>query len=266
MPDEKIKNVLGRMVSLADAGKAIIDLRTEVSQRIKVPGAESTDEDKAKFRKALGVPDKVEDYVTSTINALTPPPPKAGEAALPGLSEADKAVLVAVAPFFHEEGTPPAAFHKAAAKFFELSRQAEQDVIKQVTEFGVASERELKREWGGDFDRNVNLANRVAEVVGGPTFKAFLNETPIAGGGMLGDHPAMVRFLATMGRRGDEGELMLGQTPESRASIQSQIDALNKETPVGSANYTTQAHQDKLQALYAQLHGSGSIVGGGRSA
>lgn len=264
IPDEKIKNVLGRMTSLTDAGKALIDLRTEMSQRIKVPDATATDEDKAKFRKALGVPDKPEEYLKAAVTALDPPPPKPGETPDPNarpLSDADRMVLEAVAPIFHEEGVPPAAFNRAAARFLEISRQAEGELVQRINEFGAASERELKREWGSDYERNTNLANRVGEVVGGPTFKAFLNETVLPGGKLLGDHPAMVRFLATLGRRTDEGELQINNTPETRQSIQEQIAKLNTEVPPGSANYTTKAHQDKLQELYAQLHGRGSIVG-----
>lgn len=253
------------MTSLKDAGQALIDLRTEMSTRIKVPGADATDEDRAKFRKAMGVPDRAEDYVALSLSALEPPPPAPGQEPDPNarpLTEEDKAVLAAVAPMAYEEGVPPAAFTKFAHRFLELSRSAEADVMRQIVEFGQASERELKREWGTDFDRNVNLANRMAEVVGGPTFKAFLNETQLPGGKMLGDHPAMVRFLATMARRTDEGDFLLGQTPEAKQSIQSQIDELNKAVPPGSAGYTTKAHQDKLQALYEQLHGHQSIVGG----
>ena len=84
---------------------------------------------------------------------------------------------------------------------------------------------------------------------------------------MLGDHPLIVKMFATLGRRSDEGDLMIGNTPQERTSIQAQIDKLNAEVPVGSRDYTSRGHQDKLQKLYEQLHGRNPIVGSeGRAA
>jgi len=246
--DPALKNIADRITSPVDAIKVIQDLRTQNSQRIKIPDEKATEEDVAKFRKAIGVPDQATGYEINLPDGMQ-------------MTEADQAVLSAVVPLAFESGVPAEAFNKFVGKYMELNKQAEQNVIAQLQQYGQDSERLLRKEWGSDFDRHVNLANRVGEVVGGPEFKAFLNETPIPGGGMLGDHPAMVRFLATVGRRTDEGDLLLTATPEERNNVQAEIDRLNNEVPPGSPNYTNPAHQSKLQDLYQRLHGNTPIVG-----
>lgn len=249
--DPALKNIADRIASPVDAIKVIQDLRTQNSQRIKVPGEGATEEDLAKYRKAIGVPDKPDGYEVTLPDGLQ-------------MTEADQAVLSQIAPIAHETGVPKEAFNKFVGKYLELSKQAEQQAIQTINQFGEQAEKQLKREWQGEYDRNVNLAGRLAETIGGAEFKAFLNETPIAGGGMLGDHPVLVRFLATVARRTDEGDLMLTATPEEKQNIQSEIDAMLKENPVGSAGYAKKDFQEKLQGLYEKKYGSAPIIGAGQ--
>lgn len=242
-----------RFTSLNDVFKSNNDLRTDNSQRIKVPGADASDEDKAKFRKALGIPDKPDGYKIEAPEGVE-------------LTDADNELLKVVMPIAHEEGVPEKAFNGFVGKFLKLSRDMQAQAIEGIKKFGEDAEAQLKKEWGRDFDPNLSLANRVADHIG-PDFKKLLNETPIVGGGMLGDHPVIVKALASLGRQMDESSVTLGATPEQKSSIQEQINALNKEVPVGSPAYTSKDHQQKLQDLFAKLHGSTGIVGsGGRAA
>jgi hypothetical protein len=242
-----------RFASLNDVFKSNNDLRTDNSNRIKVPGADASDEDKAKYRKALGIPDKPDGYKIE--------PPEGIE-----LTEADNELLKVVMPIAHEEGVPEKAFNGFVSKFLQLSRDMQVQAIDSIKQFGEAAETQLKKEWGRDFDTNLTLANRVADFIG-PDFKKLLNETPIVNGGMLGDHPVIVKALAQLGRGMDESTISISATPEQKASVQEQIDALNKAVPVGSPQYTSKDHQAKLQDLFAKLHGSTPIVGSsGRAA
>jgi len=248
--DKALRNVVDRFASLTDIAKAVVDLRTDNSQRVKVPAADASEEDRAKFRKALGVPDKADGYKIELPEGVE-------------MTDADKVVLEAVLPIAHANGVPAAALNGFVSEFLGLQNEMQAAAVQQIEKFGKDAETALKREWGGDYETNMNLANRVGEALGGPQFKEFLNTTPLATGGMLGDHPVLARFLASLGRRADEGDLMLGATREEKSSIQTELDALNKAVPPGTAGYTEKSHQDRLAKLYGQLHGAGSIVGGG---
>ncbi len=252
--DADMKKIAERFNSPNDLVKSFKETRDALTQSVRVPDEKATPEDKAKFFKAIGVPEDVKGYKITAPEGIE-------------MTEADNTILAAVLPVALSSGIPAKAMNEFVGKFLEVSREFQNQAVKKMTEFGQQSEASLKKEWGGDFEANLNIANRTAEVVGGPTFKAFLNETPLASGGMLGDHPVMVKFLATQGRRMDEGDLMIGSTAQERTSIQTQIDALNKAVPVGSPGYTDSGHQAKLQGLFDQMHGRVQIVGSqGRAA
>jgi len=246
--DPKLKNVADRLTSPTDAIKAIVDLRTQNSQMIRIPGEGATDDDKAKYRKALGIPEKEDGYKIELPAGME-------------MTDADKAVLNRVMPIAFKNGVPQTAFNGFVADYLALQRDMQAQVVSAIKQFGDASEAKLKKEWGADYEPNLNLANRVGEVYGGQEFKEFLNTTPLAAGGMIGDHPMIVKFLATLGRRTDEGDLLLSATREEKSSIQDQINQLNKEVPPGTPAYASKAHQDKLSGLYGKLHGHQPIVG-----
>lgn len=246
--DPELKKLAERVASPTDAIKSIADLRREISVRIKIPGPDATDEDKAKYRKALGVPDKPEDYKIEL--------PEGVEA-----TDADQAIIDMVVPIAHANGVPAAALNGLIGEFLQKSHDLQTVAVQEITKAQADAVTALKKEWGADYEPHLNLANRAAEAIGGEPFKTFLQTTRIEGGGMLGDHPAIVRFLATIGRRSDEGDLMIGSTADEKASIRQQIDELNKAVPVGSTDYADRSHQKKLGELYDQLYGRTPIVG-----
>jgi hypothetical protein len=251
--DPAFKADADRFTDLNSVFKSNRDLRTQASQRIAVPGADASDEDKAKYRKALGIPEDASGYEIK--------PPEGIE-----LTDADKELIKVMTPIAHEHGIPANAYNGLVSKFLEVSRDLHMQAIDNIKKFGEASEAALKKEWGKDFDPNLQLANRVADRFGAD-FKKFLNETPIEGSGMLGDHPIIVKTLAQIGREMSESTIGLGVTPEQKADIQTQINDLNKKVPVGSPGYSDKDHQAKLQELYGKLAGNNPIVGAaGRAA
>lgn len=227
--------------------QALIDLRADNSNRVKIPGEGAAPEEIAKFNKAFGIPDKPEGYEYSAPEGVQ-------------ISDLDKQVIEALRPFAHKTGLPAKTFQEFTSELLKFSSNLQQQAVAKIQEFGQTSEAALQKEWGKDFEPNLTIANRVVNSFGGEEFKKFLDTTPIVGHGMIGDHPAMVKFFAAVGRQIGEGDLMLGPSPQQAQGIQAEIDQLNKSVPPGSAGYTTKAHQDKLQALYDKL-GSQPIVG-----
>src|SRR5205823_13047398 len=83
-----------RMASPADAVKSAVDLRKLNSSMIRVPGKDATAEDRAKFHKAIGVPETVEGYTFDIGREAT---------------DADKAIQGKIAAAAFEHGVPATA-------------------------------------------------------------------------------------------------------------------------------------------------------------
>ncbi|MDP2618639.1 MAG: hypothetical protein Q8P46_00440 [Hyphomicrobiales bacterium] len=246
--DAKLAEYAKRFTSPGDLVQTTLKLRDEVSLRIKLPGPDASDEDKAKYRKALGVPDKPEDYKIELPDGME-------------ATDADQQIIDMVLPIAHANGVPAAALNGLIGEFLQKSHDLQTVAVQEITKAQEDAVTALKKEWGADYEPHLNLANRAAEVLGGEDFKTFLSSTQIKDGGMLGDHPAIVRFLATIGRRTDEGDLMIGSTADEKASIRDQIAELNRTVPVGSAGYKDPAHQKKLTELYEAAYGRAPIIG-----
>lgn len=248
--DEALRNIASRYDSPESMARAIQTFRS--ANQVKIPGKDASAEDVAKFRKAIGVPEKVEDYAFTAPEGLD-------------LTEADQAVVAKLLPIAHQNGLPKdgtVAFVQAAIAMSHEMQQAGEERVNKAQEQSVA---ELHRKWPGDeFQANVNLAKRAVETLAVPGFKEFA-EAKIAGTDTrIGDHPVMLQALAFIQRQMTEGSALI--TQEQRQSAQQELDDLNRLVPPGSVGYSSAAHQQKLRQLYEQVSGSEPIVGaGGRS-
>ena len=246
--DEKLKNVAAQYNSPADLVAAVQAYRTDQSTRIKVPAADAPAEEVAKFREAIGVPEKAEEYEVT--------PPEGVE-----LLDSDKGIITALQPIALESGVPKTAFNAFMAATLKLSNDLRQQTVDAINKAQDDSVAALKKRWGNDYDANMNLGHRAIEQIGGEDLKKLMDET-LVGKTRLSDHPVMAEFFAKLGRSTAEGEIFvgLGTTPEERQTTIQQIEAIEKEHPIGSAGYTSPDVQKRLQALYAKL-GNAPVVG-----
>ena len=60
--DPKLKEYGQRYTSAEDLVRTALNLRDDVSKRIKVPDENASEEDKQKYRKALGIPEAADGY------------------------------------------------------------------------------------------------------------------------------------------------------------------------------------------------------------
>jgi len=92
-----------------------------------------------------------------------------------------------------------------------------------------AGEQELRQEWGQAFDQQVQLAHKAAVTFLGNT--DLLDSVELADGRLLGDHPAIVKMFANLGKEigednllGDASELVM--TP---AEAQNKISEMTRQ-------------------------------------
>jgi hypothetical protein len=244
-----------RIASPADAIKSAVDLRKLNSSMIRVPGKDATPEDRAKFNKAIGVPETVEGYKFELGREPT---------------DADKAIQGNLAKIALDNGIPANAMTALSKAVTELATAQKAEENRVALAAREANEAALRKEWGADFEANKTLATRAVQAFGEvkshPEVVEFFEKTMV-NGQKLGDHPVMVRMLGNIGRRMGEGEFIGAVGADQRQSLQAELNTIMTATPPGTAGYAKADVQKRVFEINEALHGNEGIVGmAGRSA
>lgn len=253
LPDD-LKETGKRFTSKADAVRAINDFRKRESQ-VRVPGKNATPEEIATYHKAIGIPEKPEDYEFPDL-------PEGLE-----LTEEVKASRAEWAKRFQTLGIP-----KEAAK--ELSRIANEESVRELKAaqeadkaFAAKQEEALRSEWKGEeYERNKTLANRAFTELATRTGLKIDDLTSIEtkDGRFLMDRADIVRMFAAIGREMSEGSLGPTLTESEKDTVDDQIRNVRAQVAeaqsVGDSKRANKLYQQE-QALIAKREGSKAIVG-----
>jgi hypothetical protein len=158
---------------------------------VKIPGKDAKPEEIAEYHKAIGVPEKPEDYFKDI---------KLDNGAVIG--EADKPLVDGFAQAVHKSGATP-AFVNAALNWYYKNQEEQAAAMDEADDtFRRESERALKDELGPTFKRKTNaIASVFATAPGGTDVTnekglyARLMGGRTADGKLIGNDPDMVRFL-----------------------------------------------------------------------
>lgn len=176
-PELRDSPSLRRYADPAALAKSYVELEGVIGRKgVIVPGEKDGPEAHARFRAALGVPEKPDGY------ALAAP------AGIPdGVWQPEAAS--AFAAVAHDAGLTPTQAQKLATWWAGAAAQAE------ATKGASAGETEaaLRTEWGVAYDTKIEGAKRALREFGGDDLVAHLDKTG------LGNDPAMVRAFARIG-------------------------------------------------------------------
>lgn len=247
--DPDLRKVAERFNSPTDAVKSIVDLRKRESTP-RLPGKDATDEDKAAFRKAWGVPESAEGYKFEM--------PEGVES-----NDADKAFQEVMGQTFHDADISTTQAEKLSKTYNEIVTKVKAEIIKADEDFVKETEAALKHEWGDDYDRNKTLANRAAAEILGSDLEVA-SHLELKGDRFLLDHPIMVKAFAEVGKEMSEGRIGPRINETERTSLTQQADDLQqkKMAALDKGDSDQAAKYDREQAaIYDRLHGSEPIVG-----
>jgi len=251
--DDKVRKLADRFNTPADMAKAYAELNTEFSQRVKVPGEDANDEDLAKFRKLMGVPESVDNYTLSR-------PDHIDEGTFE--SEEFQGMLQGVVGRMHEAGATQAQVDAAIGTYFELEAAQQATTAQNDERFQKDAEAGLRQEWGEDFDANLSFAKQALSKF---EFGEDLKQTELSNGMLLGSNPDFLRVMANYGRMTGEGSLQLGlRGTEAGANLQKQYDTLTEDMH----NAMALGNTEKAKRLDAErrdigesLFGTGPVPG-----
>jgi hypothetical protein len=195
---------------------------------IKVPGKDAKPEDIAAFNKALGVPEKVEDYFTDL---------KLDNGAV--LGDADKPIAEGFATAVHEVGATPAVVNRALSWYFNHMEQVASAEAEADDTFRSEAQATLREEWGpGDYKRNVNaIATLFANAPGGVDAKnpealmSRLLSGRTADGRLIGDDPVINKWLAGLAMDLNPAATITTQGGASVGDRLAEISKFRQENP-----------------------------------
>lgn len=243
--------MLEQFADPAAFAKSYASLRKEFSGqsgRVKLPGEDADDAAWQAFEEKL--PERYR----------RPTAPDAYDGALPAeLDESGSETFTRFRDAMFEAGLPKPAFEAVVNWYLD-----EQDHTRtRLSEAAAARRRDaeqaLRRDWGHDYDANIECAKRaVASVFG----DSSVLDRRLADGSEVGNDPAFLRAFAAVGRMIGEDPVRIGAAGTGRTSgLAEEIDRMEREARQGGY-YGDAAFQERLQAKYRGLHGARPAGGG----
>ncbi|MGA0207752.1 MAG: hypothetical protein ACO3LT_08185 [Ilumatobacteraceae bacterium] len=172
--------------TLPELAKGLYEARKALSQRderVAVPGADATPEQIQKYREALGIPEKVEDY-------------KIGKPEDVPDELWDENAANTYREVFHKLNIPPKAANELINTYIEIERGRQEAMVAHQQGELERARKELQSEFGSEMTKQLDLARRLAITAGvNPNDPAF-------------NSPAVVKALAFAGRNMGEDRMV----------------------------------------------------------
>ena len=147
------KDTLSKYKSVPDMAKALANANALIGKKLGVPNEKSSPEEVAAFRRSLGVPDTIDEY-------------KFAPDALPEGMTWDDNNVKNYAEIAHKHNIPPSAMKALVTEHAKMEHFKMQGMQAQIEKQHVEAVNTLKKEWGGEFEKNIGLAKQAAKIAG----------------------------------------------------------------------------------------------------
>lgn len=237
--------------SMDEFYKGVKNLESVVGRKgIIIPTDKSSPEEVAVYRKALGIPDKAEEYAFTKPGKL--------HSSIKITPEFENALKVRMHARGISQQSADGLFQDLVndmSKGMEAREQAEQKVFNEKVTA-------LKNEWQNDYDKNIALARQTAIKLGG--------EKAIDELGDAASNPAALRILVKAGSviSEDSFKNLNASSPEDKGDATSKIDSLNKELLTNSKHPiwdTNHPDHDKAVRERDELYKKAYATAGGKT-
>lgn len=183
--DAKFKERLARFTDPGKVGESYRNLETKLSsgQYKPVLSDKATPEEVAAYRKASGIPEKAEGYLSALPEGYV-------------IGEEDKPMYLGFAEKLHARNADPAIFQDVVDMSLALIEQNMNDTITAQTEYKEATRHQLYQEWGaGEYKMNVNAVANWLQ--GAPEdLREVLEGAQLADGNLMFNDARFLKFIA----------------------------------------------------------------------
>lgn len=229
--DEKLLKELSRFTSPQMLVKSWKDTRTKISSgqyKTALP-ENATPEEVAQWRAENGVPESWEQYDRDLGDGMV-------------LGEEDAPIVDSFLQKMHEANMPASMAKDVLKWYYEFNDQQQQEIYQRDVEFKETALEELRSEWGPEFKGNINaIRGLVGDEIGDLLFSAR-TET----GERLGDHPAVLRFLAQTARELNPAATLIPSTSTNNLqTVEQEIAEIRKELANPASSYWKDENKQK---------------------
>jgi hypothetical protein len=237
--DPDLSKFLGRYTSeaaaLRDFKKLHGDMRS--GKFIKPLDENATDEEKAAYRKQLGVPDEPKGYLDKLPDGLV-------------VGEDDRPFVDVFLGKMHEAGAPPGLTGAALEAYYQIVEEQAAAESDQLATAKVAGEEALRAEWGKDYRRNLNALHGHLDTLPPEVKEAFTNGRG-ADGVPLGYNPEVMKWLSGLALEANPlATVVPGAGANQASAIADEIAKIEKMMREDRSAYNK---DEKIQARYREL-------------
>jgi hypothetical protein len=153
LPDDvaDYKNSFKNFKSVPDMAKALANANALIGKKLGVPNEKSSPEEVAAFRRAMGVPESLEEY-------------KFAPDALPeGMTWSDD-MAKPYAEIAHKHGIPPSAMKELVAQHAKTEMFKLEAIKATYEKQRTEAVQSLQKEWGNDFGKNLETVKQLAKM------------------------------------------------------------------------------------------------------
>lgn len=240
--DEKKLKKLERYGSPQAALDALFNAQARISSgELKAPlAADATPEEKAAWREENGIPAEPSGYKLDLSDGLI-------------IGEADKPFVDEFLAVAHEGNFKQEEVTKALDWFFKkqeamVAQRAEQDANARVAAF-----EQLREEFGPNYKQEVKIAMAALDNAPPEVKDSFLTGR-LADGSLIGDNPAIIRWLNTLSRELNPiGTVVPGSGTNAVQAVEAERENLRKMMGDRKSEYWKGPNAEKNQARYREL-------------
>src|SRR3990167_3325167 len=247
--DAKLAAQYRRYHSPAAIGKAFVSLRQRMDSGELARARPEGDPDDPAVKQALtewrataGIPEKPDGYLDKVPDGIV-------------FGENDKPMLDGFLKDMHSKDVPPPYVHEALRWYKANEEKVINDRAVADKQHRATAEDEMRAEWGPDYRGHMQLIHTVVaneEWGGSQDLATELYSARLADGTPLGDHPAFLRWAASIGRDLGLHHTVVGATGSPQAQIAPKVE-IEKLMSDSRSAYWNGPQSEALKGEYRKI-------------
>lgn len=240
--DSKKLARLERFTDPVKAFDALIEAQNKIrsGDLTKPLPANATEQERAEWRQANGIPEKPEGYFEKLPDGLV-------------IGKDDQPLFTEFAKVMHDQNVPPAAVQQVVKWYYDLQDKQMAAVDQADKQHSREAVDKLREQWGNDYRANMGQVSSMLDGLGGDLKNQFMDAT-LPDGRRLFNSPEFVMWMAGVAREiNPAGVLIPASGGDQIKSIEAELNTLKTEMANRNSAYWKGPESAKKQERYRQL-------------